>query len=328
MKKTVAVIFGGKSTEHEISLESGKSVVENLDKENFDVRAILIEKNGEWLVNGERTTIEKALEGVDIAFPVLHGSYGEDGTIQGLFEIYDLPYVGCGVIGSALGMDKELSKEVWKEIGLPVVKFVTVRKSHFDHEIEKKLDELRLPVFVKPSSLGSSIGIIKIKEKNELKKAIGEAFTFGDKVVVEEAVEDIRELCISWIGNEKPSHSLVGEARGENEFFDFEAKYIKSSEPTIPAKIDPEIVEEIIDVSKKAFEVIELRGICRVDFLFDEGRRKLFVSEVNTMPGLTATSMCRRLWQATGLSYKDLLNKLVDFGFEEFDKKKRFRRLK
>jgi D-alanine-D-alanine ligase len=325
MKKIVAVIYGGRSAEHEVSLVSGRSVAGNLDREKFDVLEIMIEKNGDWKVEGNKVTVEETLEKVDIAFPVLHGTYGEDGKIQGLFEMLDIPFVGCGVAESALGMDKEFSKIVWAHYGLPVVKFTAFTKVVWqkqNNEIREEIEVLKLPFFVKPANLGSSVGITKVKTKTGLEAAIDLAFNYGEKIIIEEAVEKAREIELSVLGNERIEVSVCGEIVPDREFYDYDSKYDEksTSKPLIPAPITEKLSENIRHTAQEAYRELGLNGYARVDFLLGPSNN-FFVSEVNTIPGFTPISMFPKLWEASGLKYNDLLTRLVDLAIEKYNEK-------
>lgn len=329
MKKLVAVIYGGRSAEHEVSLVSGKSVAEKLDREEFEVKEIIIEKNGDWLEGGTKISAEKALEKTDIVFPVLHGTYGEDGKIQGLFEMLNIPFVGCGVAESVLGMDKEFSKTIWRASRLPVVNFVAFKEISWQRnktELLDKINQLKLPWFVKPANLGSSVGITKVKNESDLRNAVELAFKYGDKVLVEEAVKDAREIEVSLLGNKEVEVSICGEVEPGNEFYDYNAKYgNENSKLFIPAKLEPKLMKEIQEAAKKAYLALGLYGYARVDLLLSKTTNEFFLSEVNTIPGFTPISMFPKLWVESGLSYRQLLTKLVDLGFEQYNEKSRYK---
>jgi D-alanine-D-alanine ligase len=333
MKKVVGVIYGGRSAEHDVSILSGKSVLENLDREKFEIKEIFIDKEGSWQLDKKPVSAEESLKGVDIAFPILHGTFGEDGTIQGLFEMLGIPFVGCGVLESALGMDKEFSKIIWSRNKIPVVNFVAIQKRHWTGPVEDErwnaLDaakNLKFPVFVKPASLGSSVGIRKVKDKSQLESAIDHAFEFGAKVIVEEGVEDAREIEISIIGNNEIEASVCGEIVPANEFYDYAAKYHdENSELKIPASIDEKTANRISETAKNAYKSLGLYGLARADFLLNSKENKFYLSEVNTMPGFTSISMYPKLWEVSGLSYKNLLTKLIDLGFVKHQEKLKYR---
>src|SRR5215470_14767405 len=269
---------------------------------------------------------------VDIIFPVLHGTFGEDGTIQGLLELADIPYVGAGVLGSAAGMDKDVMKSLFKAAGLPIVKHVTVLRSAWEDEpkkVQKLVDKnLKYPVFVKPANLGSSVGISKAHDRKELGPAIEEAAKFDRKIVIEEGVggkkNKAREIEVSVLGNDQPEASVPGEIVPCKEFYDYNAKYLdEGSELVIPAKLTKSETRKIRELAIRAFQAVDGSGLSRVDFLMDPKSRKIYLNEINTMPGFTSISMYPKLWAATGLKYPDLIEKLIQLGLERHaDKKK------
>jgi D-alanine-D-alanine ligase len=269
---------------------------------------------------------------VDVIFPVLHGTFGEDGTIQGLLELADLPYVGAGVLGSAAGMDKDIMKALFCAAGLTIVKHVTILRGDWDadpRKAERLVDrQLKYPVFVKPANLGSSVGISKARSKKELGPAIYEAAKFDRKIVIEQGVGGVknkaREIECSVLGNDRPAASVPGEIVPMKEFYDYSAKYLdEGSELVIPAKLKKSEVKKVQDLAIRAFQAVDCAGLARVDFLMDPKTRKLFVNEINTMPGFTAISMYPKLWGASGLSYPDLIDRLIQLGIERHaDKKK------
>ena len=269
---------------------------------------------------------------VDIIFPVLHGTFGEDGTIQGLLELADIPYVGAGVLGSAAGMDKDVMKSLFKAVGLPIVKHVTVLRSGWEDrpkQIQKLVEEnLKYPVFVKPANLGSSVGISKAHDRKELGPAIEEAAKFDRKIVIEEGVggkkQKAREIEVSVLGNDKPEASVPGEIVPCKEFYDYNAKYLdQGSELVIPAKLTKSETKKIQELAVRAFQTFDGSGLSRVDFLMDPKTRKIYLNEINTMPGFTSISMYPKLWAASGLQYPDLIEKLIQLGLERHaDKKK------
>ncbi len=271
---------------------------------------------------------------VDVIFPVLHGTFGEDGTIQGLLELADIAYVGAGVLGSSVGMDKDIMKSLFRAAGLPIVKHVTVLRSQFEGEPQKtrKLVEnkLKYPVFVKPANLGSSVGISKAHDLKELGPAIAEAAKFDRKIVIEEGVggkkNKAREIECAVLGNDDPKASIAGEIVPCKEFYDYDAKYLaEGSELVIPAKITKAEMKTVQRLAVAAFEAVDCTGLARVDFLMDPKSRRIFVNEINTMPGFTAISMYPKLWGATGVSYPELIDRLIQLGIERHEDKKRNR---
>ncbi len=345
-KLKLGVIFGGMSTEHDISIVSGSSVLKNLNKEKYDITPIYIDENGEWynyekdlneieiLKVGEQPTELKKLENpmealkdMDVVFPVLHGLYGEDGTIQGLFELLKVPYVGCRVLGSCVCMDKVYTKIILEKAGINQAKYVYVRKFNdkyvlVDEQFNEKvldLDEtarevekvVGLPAFVKPSNSGSSVGINKAKTIDELKDAIEYASKFDNKILVEENING-REVECAVIGNEEVDASCVGEILPAEDFYSFDAKYKNSeSRVVIPAELDKEISESIRKTAIKAFKAVDGKGLSRVDFFVERETNKIYLNEINTMPGFTTISMYPQLWGECGKTYSELLDELI-----------------
>ena len=269
---------------------------------------------------------------VDVIFPVLHGTFGEDGTIQGLLELADIAYVGAGVLGSSAGMDKDIMKSLFRAAGLPIVKHVTILRHQFEATPKKvyKLveDKLKYPVFVKPANLGSSVGISKAHDRKELGPAIAEAAKFDRKIVIEEGVggkkNKAREIECAVLGNDNPQASIAGEIIPIKEFYDYDAKYlVEGSEPVIPAKITKSEMKTVQKLAIAAFQAVDCTGLARVDFLMDPKSRKILVNEINTMPGFTAISMYPKMWAATGLAYPDLIDRLIQLGIERHEDKKR-----
>ena len=315
--KRILLIAGGRSGEHEVSLQSARGVLEALP---FDAGVAVIAKDGRWLLgDGALAALDAgaAARGeyafppplpwrdYDALFPLLHGRWGEDGTIQGFFEMLGLPYVGADVTASAVCMDKDLSKRVLQQAGLPVVPWETLRRG------EPALVGLEPPFFVKPARAGSSVGIVKVRRYAELEPALAEAFRHDDKVVVEQAVADARELEVALLGNVRAEASVVGEVRYQAEFYDYEAKYTPGgAELIIPAALDPGTQETVQETAAQAYRLLGVRGMARVDFFLTPGG-ELYLNELNTLPGFTPFSMYPRLWQASGLAYPELLSRLV-----------------
>ena len=269
---------------------------------------------------------------VDLIFPVLHGTFGEDGTIQGLLELADIAYVGAGVLGSACGMDKHIMKELFRAAGLPLVKHVTILRSDWETSPAKgqRLIEskLKYPVFVKPANLGSSVGISKVRKRAELAPAMKEAARYDRKLVIEQGVggkqRKAREIECSVLGNDKPAASIAGEIVPSTEFYDYDAKYLdEGSQLIIPAKLTKTQIQQVQELAIRAFQAVDCSGLARVDFLMDPSSKKFYVNEINTMPGFTAISMYPKLWGASGLSYPELIDKLIQFGIERHQEKKR-----
>lgn len=341
MKKKIAIIFGGRSAEHEISIISSRSVFDTLNKEKYEIVSIYIDKKGLWrLVSSPYAEEEFNKKGysflpwsskdeifeVDVYFPLLHGPYGEDGSIQGLFEIADIPYVGAGIMGSSLGMNKEKTKEILSFHGIPVVEWFSFRDEDWKekkNELLKRCESLPLPIFVKPSNLGSSIGITKVKDYSELSSAIEKAFKW-DKIILIERGVNAREIECSVLGNDKPIASVPGEVIPFREFYDYKDKYIEGKTKfVIPAKISEKEKEEFQSLAIRAFLALECYGMARVDFLMDKETRKIFVNEINTIPGFTSISMYPKLWEASGIPYSELVERLIELAIERHKFKKR-----
>lgn len=355
-RQRIAVIFGGRSGEHEVSLMSARSVVSVLDPETYHVVPIGITVEGNWLVGDDPVSLMEevstreeepvqqsdllqslaagvaALAEVDVVFPVLHGPYGEDGTIQGLFEMAGVPYVGAGVVASAVAMDKALSKRVFEVAGLPLVPYVTLMRAEWEQASASALDrveaKLSYPMFVKPANLGSSVGVSKVHTRQALEDALHLAAQYDRKLIVEVAIEDAREIEVSVLGNEAPIASIAGEVRPgeEYEYYDYEAKYTEgASELLIPAPVDDERMQTARRLAVKAFQAVDGSGLARVDFLLDPATDTIYLNEVNTMPGFTVTSMYPKLWEATGIPYPELVERLIALGLKRHAEKKRNR---
>lgn len=308
--------MGGMNTEHEVSLVSARSVIDNLNKDKYEVVEIKIDKEGRLPEPLEKILKEKRIE---IVFPVLHGPYGEDGTIQGWLEMLKIPYVGCGVLGSALCMDKVAQKQICEFHGLPIVEYVWGKKVD---SLIKKAEKIGFPCFVKPVNQGSSVGITKANNKQELKKSIDLAFKYDEKVLIEKAVKDARQIECSVLGNDEVRASVLGEIVASNEFYDYNAKYVDGkSKEIIPAKLPKKLVGEIRKTAIKAFKILNGSGLARADFLLERKTNKFYLSELNAMPGFTSISMYPKLWQASGLSYQDLLDRLIELGMERFERR-------
>jgi D-alanine-D-alanine ligase len=363
-KIRVGIIFGGRSGEHEVSLRSARSVVQAIDREKYEVVPVGISKEGHWLIGGdpigalqarvdprllkapapgersaasqeqalaavadeEAALVPRAalLDDLDVVFPVLHGPYGEDGTVQGLLELAGLPYVGAGVTGSALAMDKILFKDVMLAHGLPIVPDLRFKRKRWDAEREAVLDEvettLEFPVFVKPANLGSSVGITKCHDRATLVAGLDEAARFDRKLLVELAVPHAREIEVSVLGNDEPIASLPGEIVPSREFYDYAAKYIDEGEDAsdllIPAPLPDELTRQVRALAVQTYLAIDCAGLARVDFLLNGESGELFVNEVNTIPGFTSISMYPKLWEATGIPYSELISRLIDLALE------------
>ena len=382
-RKRVGVLFGGRSSEHEVSVRSAASVLANLDKKQYDTAAIYIDPQGRWTLPSrppEVATDAEAREYVrdqarsyrrdsevvmparpaddetllvfargtggpdenidaasirelhlDVAFPVLHGPYGEDGTIQGLFELANIPYVGAGVMASAVGMDKSIMKVLFGARGLPTAAFITIARPEWVADragvLRRVTGRFPFPVFVKPANLGSSVGISKARNEAELGASLDLAAQFDRKVLVEAAVPNAREIEVAVLGNDTPEASVPGEiipAEG-CAFYDYEAKYTKESGLLVPAPLTAEQTAEVRRLAIEAFRAIDAAGLGRADFLFDREAGAWHVSEINTMPGFTTISMYPRLWEASGIAYGALLDRLIALGFERHAAKQELR---
>src|SRR5213080_3225866 len=346
----VAVVYGGRSGEHEVSLRSAAAIIANLDPERYEVVPVAIGKEGRWHTGPESLEVlERSqrdlapipshglevtlppdptrrglvpLAGgppipLDVVFPVLHGTYGEDGTIQGLLELADLPYVGAGVLASAAGMDKAIMKSVFRDAGIPVCRWLVARiGAEEPHALAQRVGTaLGYPWFVKPANLGSSVGITKVKEPAGLAAAVAEAGAYDPKLVIEEAI-DGREFECAVLGNDAPQASVVGELVPSREFYDYADKYVEQgAEIVIPARIPPETAEAMRALAVRAFRAVDCSGLARVDFFLGRGGRVL-VNEINTMPGFTAISMYPKLWEASGLAYPALVDRLIALALE------------
>jgi D-alanine-D-alanine ligase len=277
-----------------------------------------------------RRAADRAIN-VDIIFPVLHGTFGEDGTIQGLLELADMPYVGAGVLGSAAGMDKDIMKSLFRAAGLPIVKHVTILRSEWEaarRKVQKLVEnKLKYPVFVKPANLGSSVGISKAHDRKELGPAIEEAAKFDRKIVIEQGVggkRRAREIECSVLGNDQPEASVPGEIVPSTEFYDYNAKYLdEGSQLIIPAKLSKSETRKVQQLATGAFKAVDCSGLARVDFLMEPKTRKIYLNEINTMPGFTSISMYPKLWAATGVSYPELIERLIQLGLERHEEKKK-----
>ncbi|AMC34323.1 D-alanine--D-alanine ligase [Janthinobacterium sp. B9-8] len=347
----VGILFGGKSVEHEVSLLSAKNVMDALDLDRFELVPIFIDKAGRWLLvdsldallkktaaesggaaisHGQLVSFVPGGKGrlvhlsdmvsstyVDVVFPVLHGLCGEDGSIQGLLRLAGVPYVGSEIIGSAIGMDKDVSKRLLREAGIPVAPFYAFKRGDAI-DCRKVLEELGLPVFVKPASLGSSVGVAKVEDASELQAAIDAAFKFDAKVLVEKFIEG-REIECAVLGNDDPIASVVGEISSSHDFYSYEAKYVdkKTVKLTVPASIDSTIADRVRTLSVQSFHVLCCTGMARIDFFLSKDG-SLLVNEINTIPGFTSMSMYPLLWQATGLAYRELISQLIELAMQRF----------
>lgn len=356
-KIRVGVVFGGRSAEHEVSLLSARNIVNALDKKKYEPVLIAITKEGEWhLCDAEkyllhahdpkRVRIQKSENNValvakkmkqelvsltkkekpapiDVIFPVLHGTYGEDGAIQGLLKMAGVPFVGASVLGSAVGMDKDVMKRLLREANIPIARFLSLdAKAAKKKKFEEVVKELGLPLFVKPANLGSSVGVSKVKNKQDYAKALALAFQYDRKILVEEFI-DGREIECSVLGNENPIASLPGEVIFKDEFHSYDAKYMDDSgtEMHVPAKVDKKTIQRVQEMAIKVYTTLYCEGTARVDlFLKKDGT--IYVNEINTIPGFTSTSAFPKLWEASGLSMTEVVDRLIKFALERFEMEK------
>jgi D-alanine-D-alanine ligase len=352
-KRNILIIFGGKSVEHEVSVHSARNVVVALDKEKYDVYLVGITREGAWVpckmqdfLDGKARRVEDmqydedvlvvpyantgkltVVQGevpvrIDVAFPVLHGQMGEDGTMQGLLTLAGLPFVGASVLGSAVGMDKDVAKRLLHEAGLPIAKYLTYRshqKDAIDYATAER--ELGLPMFVKPANAGSSVGVSKVLDEAEFTKAVEEAFRYDAKILIEEGISG-REVECAVLGNEWPAASIPGDiVAASADFYSYEAKYLHDDGAvlSIPAKIPEEMAARVRDMAIRVFEVLCCEGMARVDFFVTEAG-EMYVNEINTIPGFTSISMYPKLWEHTGTPYPELIDKLIDFAIDRYQK--------
>jgi D-alanine-D-alanine ligase len=350
----VGVIFGGRSSEHEVSLASAKNVMEALRQAGNEIVPIGISAEGRWLPqpdawlrltaqsqgaprNPEQESLaarptspvlrelleEQHLPPVDVIFPMLHGPYGEDGTVQGLLEMANLPYVGSGVLGSAVAMDKEIARKLFACHGLPQVRYLTVRRHAWRLAPEAETDRIETalpyPLFVKPANLGSSVGVSKARDSRQLQAAIELATRYDSKLLVEAAVPHAREIEVSVLGNDEPEASVAGEIIPANEFYDYNAKYESAgSQLLIPARLNKATMERVRELAVQAFQALDCAGLARVDFLIAGDHGAIYLNELNTMPGFTRISMYPKLWEASGLAYPDLVHRLLELAIERY----------
>jgi len=350
----VGILFGGRSGEHEVSLASAASVIRGLDPDKYEPVPIGITKEGHWLIgSGAQKMLPDVLKGgqrvmmtadptdaalvkldgsgggqrIDIVFPVMHGTFGEDGTIQGLLDLAGLPFVGAGVLGSAIGMDKDVTKRLLQVAKIPVVPWITVHRHEWESDpqnIQTAIEEkFAYPVFVKPATLGSSVGMTKAHSREELAPALNLAAEFAMKILVEECVV-AREIEVSVLGNHDPKASVPGEIVPHREFYDYAAKYLEEgSQILIPAQLKPTQVTKIQKYAVDAFRALELGGMARVDFFLEKEGGKIYLNEVNTIPGFTSISMFPKMWEASGLPFRELIDRLIELALEQHAEKAR-----
>jgi D-alanine-D-alanine ligase len=359
-KLKVGLIFGGRSGEHEVSFCSASSIIKAIDKDKYTVVPIGITREGRWIspqgselalqsgrIEGKNTVIllndpsgralvhidnnqkldkSSASERLDVIFSVLHGPYGEDGTVQGLLELADIPYVGAGVAASAISMDKDLMKIIFQQRDLPILKWMTIKRKEWQKDKEKILslvqDDFEYPLFVKPTNLGSSVGITKVHEKEELEKAIDLASSYDRKILIEKGLEEAREIECGVLGNDEPRASVVGEVKPAGEFYDYDSKYIdKETQLIVPADLPDGVSRKVQEIALRAFKAVDAAGLARVDFFVSKKENKIYLSEINTIPGFTSVSMYPRLWEASGVSYPDLIDQLIQLALERHQDK-------
>ncbi|GHO54020.1 D-alanine--D-alanine ligase [Ktedonobacter robiniae] len=367
-KIRIGLIYGGRSGEHEVSLNSAKSVIANINSDKYEVVPIAINKTGKWLLGVEPTRMieaEKSAQAeaeleqstavtftgdpnlrrlipvngsqeqlenqgaIDVIFPVMHGTTGEDGALQGMLDMADVPYVGCGVLGSALGMDKEKMKMIFERAGLPVGEYLVYRRNQWERDPESILnaveEQLNYPCFVKPVNLGSSVGINKAHDRAELVHAINVAAEYDRKVIIERNI-NCREFECAVLGNDEPIVSVMGEIVPNNEFYDYKAKYVDGkSQVIIPAEISQELSQEMRHQALIAFTSLDLSGLSRIDFFLEKETNKVYINEVNTLPGFTQISMYPMLWEASGIPYPELIDRLVELALERHADRQRNR---
>jgi len=352
----VGILFGGRSGEHEVSLASAASVIRALDPEKYEAVPIGISKDGRWLVgSGAQKLLPDVLRSgqrvvlpadpttgalmpigespgfssmrVDVVFPVLHGTFGEDGTVQGLLDLAGLPYVGAGVLGSAVGMDKDVAKRLCMQAGIPVVDYLCVQRAEFETQRQAVLKRIqkkfRFPLFIKPAALGSSVGMSKVHNARELPDALETAADFAQKILVEKAVK-AREIELSVLGNDAPQASIPGEIIPHREYYDYTAKYLEDgTRLVIPAKLSEKQITTFQELAVRTFRALECAGMARVDFFLETRTGKIFLNEINTIPGFTSISMYPKLWEASGIPYRELIDRLIQFALAAHREKQR-----
>ncbi len=353
----VGLLFGGRSVEHEVSIASATSILRALDPQKYEPVPVGIDKQGRWWYCAQPPTLTEVFRrgrrvfllpepgsaglrsldandhpvvvAVDVFFPVLHGTFGEDGTVQGLLELAGIPYVGAGVLASAVGMDKDVQKRLFDREGLPVVTWLTVHRADWEKQPQQILAEIRrqfrMPVFVKPATLGSSVGMTRVQQEEALEAAIVQALAYAEKILIERAV-DAREIEVSVLGNEEPQASLPGEIVPHREFYDYAAKYLEpGTELLVPAPLLRRQVLKLQTYAVRAFRAIGAEGMARVDFFLERPTGRIYINEINTIPGFTAISMYPRLWEASGLGYRELIDRLIALALERHRQRQRTR---
>ena len=368
-KINLGILFGGRSCEHEVSVVSARSLLAAIDPERYNVTLVGIDKSGRWHAGDDMAALTRDKEvksladadqgetpaglvsmeihhqgnltdatrantdtpKLDVIFPVLHGTFGEDGTIQGVFEMAGIPYVGCGVAASAIAMDKALAKQAFTAAGIPQSPALVILRERWDEEgdrvLEEAIDTLGLPIFVKPANLGSSVGVGKAHDRSELADCIRDALTYDNKIIIERSMENCQEVECAVLGNESPEASVVGEIIPGAEFYDYQTKYIDDlSRTLIPADIPEETANRVRELSIQAFRAIDGSGLARVDFFVHRETREVYLNEVNTLPGFTPISMYPKLWQASGVPYAELVDRLVELALQRHARGNRLKR--
>jgi D-alanine-D-alanine ligase len=353
-KIRLGLLFGGRSGEHDVSLMSARSVLSVIDPQKYEVTQIGITRQGAWVTGADvwqslntgklqdlspailsigasasgcvslytqQGSALKLVTDLDVLFPVLHGTFGEDGTLQGLLEMADVAYVGAGVLGSSVGMDKALFKDVMRANGLPVVDSILATRRQIEEHMPEVLAEAEklslYPIFTKPANLGSSVGITKCRNRSDLFEGLMESARYDRRVLIERGVANAREIEVSVLGNEDPIASVPGEIRPNNDFYDYNAKYVDgTSNLIIPAPISDELAQTVRELAVRAYKAIDCAGMARVDFLLDETTNQVYLGEINTIPGFTKISMYPKLWEASGISYRDLIDRLIELALE------------
>lgn len=356
-KIKVGILFGGKSVEHEVSLQSAKNVFEAINKDKYDVVLIGIDKLGNWQINdqanylsnendpkliklnnsterlslvpGKETnqlvniTGNKDIGNIDVIFPVIHGTTGEDGILQGFLKLANIPFVGPSVLGSAICMDKDVAKRLMRDANIPTSKFITFTRNQIKNiDFENVVSELGLPIFIKPANSGSSVGVHKVKSKEEFETALKDAFKYDTKLLIEEYIKG-REIECSVMGNQEPIVSVAGEIVAQHEFYSYDAKYIDENGAftRIPANIDTEVLKKIQGYAIQVFKALCCEGMARIDFFLTDDN-KIYINELNTIPGFTRISMYPKLWEASGIAYTDLIDRLIQYALERFETEK------
>jgi D-alanine-D-alanine ligase len=319
-KIKVGILCGGKSAEHEVSIESANNVMAAINKDKYEPSLILIDKQGKWLTNSLAQILA-----MDVIFPVLHGPYGEDGTMQGFLKLANKPFVGAGVLGSAVGMDKDIMKRLLREARLPIGKFIALETEAARPSFDLVKKTVGLPCFIKPANMGSSVGIHKVETEDEYYSALEDAFLYDTKILIEEFIAG-REIECAVLGNHNPKASVVGEIKVKHDFYSYEAKYLDDAgaDLIIPAQLSPAILSTIQKLAIETFKVLSCSGLARVDF-FLRADNEVIINEINTIPGFTKISMYPKLWQVSGIEYQELIDQLIELAMEKFQKEEKLK---